>query len=147
MPNNVKVLLVDDNPMVLGMLQGALTRWPRSSPPATRRTRCSRRLMILPTCWSATIACPASTDQLAERLKGRAATAGISVILLATKADISERLSHHEPLDDFVEKPFFPQGSNQAHQARDRQNRARKDGEDRSLRWSPARQLSANECD
>ena len=25
MPNNVKVLLVDDNPMVLGMLQGALT--------------------------------------------------------------------------------------------------------------------------
>ena len=25
MPNNVKVLLVDDNPMVLGMLRGALT--------------------------------------------------------------------------------------------------------------------------
>ena len=25
MPNNVKVLVVDDNPMVLGMLQGALT--------------------------------------------------------------------------------------------------------------------------
>ena len=25
MPNNVKVLLVDDNPMVLGLLQGALT--------------------------------------------------------------------------------------------------------------------------
>ena len=25
MPNNVKVLLVDDNPMVLGLLRGALT--------------------------------------------------------------------------------------------------------------------------
>ena len=25
MPNNVKVLLVDDNPMVLALLQGALT--------------------------------------------------------------------------------------------------------------------------
>ena len=25
MPNNVKVLLVDDNPMVLGLLQGALS--------------------------------------------------------------------------------------------------------------------------
>jgi hypothetical protein len=44
---------------------------------------------------------------LVLKLKGRVATAGISVILLATKADITEKLSHNEPIDDFVEKPFF----------------------------------------
>jgi response regulator RpfG family c-di-GMP phosphodiesterase len=44
---------------------------------------------------------------LVEKLKSRPNTAGISVILLASKADISEKLTHHEPIDDFVEKPFF----------------------------------------
>ena len=29
------------------------------------------------------------------------------MILLASKADITERFSNHEPVDDFVEKPFF----------------------------------------
>jgi CheY-like chemotaxis protein len=46
-------------------------------------------------------------QQLVQRLKSRPSTAGISVILLATKADISEKLAHHESADDFVEKPFF----------------------------------------
>jgi CheY-like chemotaxis protein len=46
-------------------------------------------------------------QQLVQKLKSRPATAGISIILLATKADISEKLSHHDAVDDFVEKPFF----------------------------------------
>jgi hypothetical protein len=29
------------------------------------------------------------------------------VVLLASKSDISEKLSHHDLVDDFVEKPFF----------------------------------------
>ena len=45
--------------------------------------------------------------QLVEKLKSRSATAGVSVILLATKNDISEKLSQQDPADDFVEKPFF----------------------------------------
>jgi hypothetical protein len=44
---------------------------------------------------------------LVEKLKSRPKTAGISVIMLATKSDITEKLSHHDPIDDFVEKPFF----------------------------------------
>src|SRR5206468_7641247 len=46
-------------------------------------------------------------QQLVEKLKSRPKTAGISLILLASKADITEKLSNHEPVDDFVEKPFF----------------------------------------
>jgi len=45
--------------------------------------------------------------QLVDKLKSRPNTAGVSVILLASKADITERLSQSEPVDDLVEKPFF----------------------------------------
>ena len=45
--------------------------------------------------------------QLLEKLKSRPATAGIAVILMASKADISERLSMQDPIEDYLEKPFF----------------------------------------
>jgi CheY-like chemotaxis protein len=46
--------------------------------------------------------------QLVEKLRGRPATAGISVVMLAAKNDISDNLSHQEQVaDDYVEKPFF----------------------------------------
>jgi CheY-like chemotaxis protein len=46
--------------------------------------------------------------QLVEKLRSRPRTAGAAVILLATKSDISEKLSTpDQPVDDFVEKPFF----------------------------------------
>ena len=45
--------------------------------------------------------------QLLEKLKSRPATAGIAVIMMASKADISERLSMQDPIEDYLEKPFF----------------------------------------
>src|SRR5205823_8407719 len=46
--------------------------------------------------------------QLVDKLRSRSTTAGIAVILLATKAEISEKLSVQDHVaDDFVEKPFF----------------------------------------
>src|SRR5579884_1978658 len=46
--------------------------------------------------------------QLVERLKTRPATAKIPIIMLATRADISEKLRPlHNSVEDFVEKPFF----------------------------------------
>jgi len=44
--------------------------------------------------------------QLLEKLKGRSATAGVAVILMASKADISERLAQ-DAVEDHLEKPFF----------------------------------------
>jgi hypothetical protein len=46
--------------------------------------------------------------QLIEKLRSRPRTAEAAVILVATKTDISEKLSTPDlPVDDFVEKPFF----------------------------------------
>jgi CheY-like chemotaxis protein len=108
MSNNVKVLVVDDNPMVLGMLQGAL------NPLATVTTANDAADALLkaiddpPDLLVSDYRMPGMDGrQLVEKLKNRPKTAGISVVMLATKADITERLSQQEPVDDFVEKPFF----------------------------------------
>ena len=70
--------------------------------------RCSKRSRTRPTFWSATTACPAWTAASSSRsCKSRPKTAGIAVVLLATRADISEKLAMHDPVEDFVEKPFF----------------------------------------
>jgi CheY-like chemotaxis protein len=45
--------------------------------------------------------------QLVEKLKSRPATANFSTVLMASKADIAERLSPQDAADDYVEKPFF----------------------------------------
>ncbi len=108
MPNNVKVLLVDDNPMVLGMLRGALTPLAKVTTSNDSADALLKAVDDPPDLLVSDYRMPGMDGrQLVERLKSRPATAGISVILLASKTDITEKLSHHEPVDDFVEKPFF----------------------------------------
>jgi CheY-like chemotaxis protein len=108
MPNNVKVLLVDDNPMVLGMLQGALTPLSLVSTASDAADALLKAVDDPPDLLVSDYRMPGMDgQQLVQKLKSRPATAGLSVILLASKADISEKLSHQESVDDFVEKPFF----------------------------------------
>ena len=45
--------------------------------------------------------------QLVEKLKSRPATANFSTVLMASKADIVERLSPQDAADDYLEKPFY----------------------------------------
>ncbi len=109
MPANVKVLLVDDNPMVLGMLRQAL------APLATLTTSSDSADALLkaveetPDLLISDYQMPGMDGrQLLEKLKGRSATARVPVILMASKSDISERLKMlQDRVEDFVEKPFF----------------------------------------
>jgi CheY-like chemotaxis protein len=109
MPNNVKVLLVDDNPMVMGMLHGALTALANVSTATDATDALLKAVDDPPDLLVSDYRMPGMDGrQLVEKLRGRPATAGISVVLLAAKADIAEQLSHHEHVaDDYVEKPFF----------------------------------------
>jgi CheY-like chemotaxis protein len=107
MSSNVKILLVDDNPMVLGMLQQALTAVGAVSTASESADALLKAVDDPPDLLLCDYRMPGMDGrQLLERLKSRPATAGVAVILMASKADITERLAQ-DPVEDYLEKPFF----------------------------------------
>ncbi len=108
MANNVKVLLVDDNPMVLNMLRQALASMAEVKTANDGPDALLKAVDDPPDLLVSDYRMPGMDGhQLLEKLKSRPTTASVSVILLATKSDISERMSAQDPVDDYVEKPFF----------------------------------------
>ena len=109
MQSNVKILLVDDNPMVLGMLRDALTPMAQVTTAGDGADALLKAVDDAPDLLVSDYRMPGMDGrQLVDKLKSRSTTSGISVILLATRADIAEKLSTLEHgADDFVEKPFF----------------------------------------
>jgi CheY-like chemotaxis protein len=109
MANRVKVLLVDDNPMVMGLLRGAIMSLATVTTATDATDALLKAIDDPPDLLVSDFRMPGMDGrQLVEKLRGRPATAGISVVLLAAKSDISDYLSHQEQVaDDYVEKPFF----------------------------------------
>jgi len=107
MSSNVKILVVDDNPMVLGMLQQALAAVGAVSTASDAADALLKAVDDPPDLMICDYRMPGMDGrQLLEKLKSRPATSGIAVILMANKADISERLGQ-ESVEDHLEKPFF----------------------------------------
>ncbi len=107
MSSNVKILLVDDNPMVLGLLQQALAAVGTVSAVGDAADALLKAVDEPPDLLVSDYRMPGMDGkQLMEKLKSRPATAGTAVILMASKADISERLAQ-EAVEDHLEKPFF----------------------------------------
>jgi DNA-binding response OmpR family regulator len=109
MQTDVKILLVDDNPMVLAMLRDALTPLARVTTAGDSADALLKAVEDAPDLLVSDYRMPGMDGrQLVEKLRSRSGTAGVSVILLATKSDIADKLAFqdHAP-DDFVEKPFF----------------------------------------
>ena len=108
MAGNVKILLVDDNPMVLGMLRQSLTSLAVVSTASDAADALLKAVDESPDLLVSDYRMPGMDGrQLLEKLKSRPTTAAISVILMASKADISERLSAQDHVEDYIEKPFF----------------------------------------
>lgn len=107
MSSNVKILLVDDNPMVLGMLRQALDAVGVVSTAADSADALLKAVDDPPDLLIADFRMPGMDGrQLTEKLKSRSATAAVAVILMASKSDISERLTQ-DAVEELLEKPFF----------------------------------------
>jgi DNA-binding response OmpR family regulator len=108
MANDVKLLLVDDNPMILGMLEQALTPFARVTAAGDAADALLKAVDDPPELVVCDYRMPGMDGrQLVEKLKSRKATANFSAILLASRSDIDERLSHQDAADDYIAKPFF----------------------------------------
>jgi CheY-like chemotaxis protein len=109
MASNVKVLLVDDNPMIRAMLRQALGEL---APVETATDGAEALLKIVeaqPDLVVSDYDMPSMNGrQLLEKLKSKPNTAKVPLILMASKSDITEKLKMiQDTVEDFVEKPFF----------------------------------------
>jgi CheY-like chemotaxis protein len=108
MENNVKLLLVEDNPMVLKMLEQALSSLARVVAASDSADALLKAVDDPPDLVVCDYRMPGMDGrQLVEKLKSRPATANFSVVLMASRSDIDERLSPQDVADDYIAKPFF----------------------------------------
>jgi DNA-binding response OmpR family regulator len=109
MPSNIKVLLVDDNPMVLEMLRQALAQFSSVSTLTDGADALLRAIDDKPDLIISDYGMQSMDGkQLVQKLKARSTTAAIPVILMASKTDITEKLKVlQDTVEDFIEKPFF----------------------------------------
>lgn len=109
MPSNVKVLLVDDNPMVLEMLRQSLAHFSSVHPLTDAADALLKAIEDKPDLIIADYAMDGMDGRaLLQKIKSRNASAGIPVILMASKTDINEKLKAlQDTVEDFIEKPFF----------------------------------------
>jgi CheY-like chemotaxis protein len=108
MADSVKLLLVDDNPMVLAMLHQAMSSLAKVTTATDAADALLKAVDDTPDLLVCDYRMPGMDGrQLVEKLKSRPATANFSSVLMASKADIAERLSPQDAADDYLEKPFF----------------------------------------
>jgi DNA-binding response OmpR family regulator len=106
---NVKVLVVDDNPMVLALLTNALSMHAKVS---TASDGADALMRVIDEPFDLIVSdyqMPGMDGrQLLEKIRSRAATSRIPLILVASKTDLTEKLKVvQDSVEDFVEKPFF----------------------------------------
>lgn len=109
MASNVRVVLVDDNPVILEMLRKALTPLAQVTALRDGRDALTQALANPPDLIIADYQMPDHDGrELVLQARSHTALARVPIILMASKADQNERLGAlRDNLEDFVEKPFF----------------------------------------
>lgn len=109
MSSNVRVVLVDDNPVILEMLRKALTPLAQVTALRDGRDALTQSLANPPDLIIADYQMPDQDgSELVLQARSHVVLARVPIILMASKADQNERLGPlRDTLEDFVEKPFF----------------------------------------
>jgi CheY-like chemotaxis protein len=109
MPANVTVLLVDDNPMIREMLRQSLANICTVAIANDGADALLRCIENPPDLIVTDYTIPGLDGrQLFEKLKSRTATSKIPLIMVASRADITEKLKMlQDSVEDYIEKPFF----------------------------------------
>src|SRR2546428_4229847 len=108
MSNDVKLLLVDDNPMVLGMMRQALSPLAAVTTAGDAADALLKAVDDPPDLLVCDYRMPGMDGrQLVEKLRSPPATANFPTVLMARKADIAERLTQQAAAEDHLEKPIF----------------------------------------
>lgn len=109
MASGVRVLLVDDNPMIIAMLKQALDPHCVVKVATDSTDALLRSIDDPPDLIISDYQMPGLDGrQLVEKLKSRANTARIPIILMASRTDLNEKLKGlRDSVEDFLEKPFY----------------------------------------
>ena len=109
MAANIRVLLVDDNPMILALLRQAISPFAAVETFSNAAEALLRVVEEAPDLLISDYGMPGlNGKQLIDKVRSRATTAKLPAILIATRTEINEQLrSVQEQLEDVIEKPFF----------------------------------------
>jgi CheY-like chemotaxis protein len=109
MAGNLRILLVDDNPMVLNMLRRELAELAPVTTASDGADALLKAVNEMPDLIVADFQMPGLNGrQLVETIRQRPTTSAIPFVMMATRTDISEKLRGIQgSVEDLVEKPFF----------------------------------------
>jgi CheY-like chemotaxis protein len=108
MSSKPNLLLVDDNPLVLRLLERAAAPLARVTVAASAAEAMRKAVEAAPDLVVTDLQMPEMDGrQLVEALKSQPATAPVPVMLVASRSDLERLQPLREVVEDFLEKPFF----------------------------------------
>ncbi|HET9741629.1 MAG TPA: response regulator [Terriglobales bacterium] len=109
MAANIRVLIVDDNPMIVNLLQQAIVPFAAVETYSNGAEALLRVVEDAPDLIISDYHMPGiSGRQLVDKIRSRPSTAKMPAILIATRGEITEQLrAAQDQFEDLIEKPFF----------------------------------------